>query len=61
MYVILNTTEEREVTTMATYYNVYYKVNGMSYICAKAVSKEEAEAVVKEWQALNIQAYMMGW
>lgn len=46
---------------MKNYYNVYYKVNGMSYIAAKAVSEEEAQAVIKEWQDAGVQAYAVGW
>lgn len=46
---------------MKTYYNVYYKYNGLNYICAKAVSKEEADKVIAEWAAIGVQAYAMGW
>lgn len=46
---------------MKTYYNVYYKRNGLSYLVAKAVSEQEAKAIISDWESIGVQAYAVGW
>lgn len=43
------------------YWNVYYKVNGLSYIDLKAVSEEEADVRIKEWADIQVEAYKVTW
>lgn len=43
------------------YWNVYYKVNGLSYIDLKAVSEEEADARIEKWKAIHVEAYKVTW